>query len=98
MWPQGIRLKDHAQASTLGSEVDVARRVEHGLALDLHEPRIGFFESCDAAQQGRLAASARSEQNHELAWIDAEGDVVDRVDVRSACAPESLAEVSNAEH
>ena len=42
-------------------------------------PCVGRLEAGDAAQRRRLAAAARAEQDEELALLDLEVEVVDRV-------------------
>ncbi len=68
------------QRVVLEHEADVAvldGDIIDPLAFDQHVARGGHFQPGDHAQHSRLAAAARAEQGHQLAFLDGEGDVVD---------------------
>jgi hypothetical protein len=68
---QGVMLEDEADLTVPRGDVgDVAPVQEHPAMVDLGEPG-------DGAQQGALAAAARSEQHEEFALLHLQGDIVD---------------------
>ena len=70
-----VRLEDHRDVAVPGREVgDVA-------AADRDRAFGDFLEARDHAQQRRLPAAGRPDEDDELAVVDLERDVVDRDDV-----------------
>lgn len=77
MRPYRIGLKDDAKAATFGQEAHSFGRIEHDPAIDLDAAFIGNFKPGDTAQDGRLAATARTEQRQRASLRGRKRDVVD---------------------
>src|SRR3954453_15557430 len=75
---EGVVLEDEADAPR--PDVAVARV----LAVEQDLPGGGEVEAGDDAQQGGLAGAGGAEQSHELAGLDAQGDIVERGEVVEA--------------
>jgi hypothetical protein len=66
-----VVLEDHRH-------VPLARRQARDVALADRDPALGDgLEAGEHAEQRRLAAARRPDQNHELAALDRQADVVD---------------------
>src|SRR6266513_4574194 len=72
--PQRIRLKDEPEVTAFGGNVDARRAVEEALLADLDRTFVRLFEARHRTQQRRLAAARRTEQRHDLAAIESQGD------------------------
>src|SRR5882757_4261525 len=71
---QRVRLKHHIDRAFIG------RHARHIFAVDENAPGTWGFETAQHAQQGGLAASRRAEKAKYLAFVDFQGDVVDRLE------------------
>jgi len=63
----------------LEHEAAVAARAAHGASVERHLARAGGFEARDDAQKGGLAAARRADDRNELAALDREVDVLQRL-------------------
>src|SRR5215472_5555196 len=63
----------------LEHEAAVAARAAHGASVERHPARAGGFETRDDAQKGGLAAARRADDRNELAALDREVDVLQRL-------------------
>ena len=72
---QGVILEDETDVALLD------RRLVDAVAADEDVAGGGHFQAGDHAQDGGLAAAAGTEQGHQLALLDGEGDVADGGDV-----------------
>src|SRR5690606_21791698 len=90
--PQGVGLEDHADVAPLGRHVQAALGGVLSSARDGDLTGVGLLEPGDRAQQGGLAATARPEQDDELAAADAQCDVVYGPHDAAVTAPEPLVE------
>ncbi len=68
--PEGVALEHHPDVAAVGRDEHPAGRGGHQVLADPHLAAVGPLESGDAAQGGRLAAAARSEQRDQLAILD----------------------------
>ena len=75
--PQRVRLEHHADVALVGRQVDPAVGVEHRGRAEADLAGARRFQAGEAAQRGRLAAPARTEEDEELALLDLEVQVVD---------------------
>src|SRR5262249_39011949 len=64
---------------TLEHEAAVAARTAHRASVERHLARGGRFEAGDDAQKRRLAAARRADDRNELAALDREIDVLQRL-------------------
>ena len=69
-----VALKYHGDVAIL------RRHVVHQLAVDAKRAGRDFFQAGDHAQRGRLAAARRPDQHDELAILDLQVEVVDRLE------------------
>ena len=68
---EGVGLEGHGDAPPIGRELRLV------LAADDHPPGIGRFEPGNQPQQRRLADARRTDDDEELAFLDAERQPVD---------------------
>lgn len=71
---KGVRLKHHRQPPLC------RRHRVHGLAVDEQRAGCDVFQTCDDAQQRRLAAARRPDKHHKIAAVDLQVDAVDHLD------------------
>jgi len=70
--PQRVRLEDHAHVPLVRRHVDARSAVEDGLLAEPERSTVGRLEARDATECRGLAASARPEEDEELAVVDHE--------------------------
>ncbi len=75
MREQGVMLEHHVDRAAIGGNAD------HRLPGDLDRTAIGLLEAGDQAQGCGLAAARWPQEGMERAALQAEADIVDRVDV-----------------
>ena len=80
MRPDGVALKNHADGATVGGHKRVHLRRKDFLAGDKDFAAVGFFQTGDAAQGGRLAAARRAQKSVETAFFDVKRNIVDGFD------------------
>ncbi len=90
--PQRVGLEDHADVALVGRNVDPGRRIEDGVVLERDRPALGCLEAGDAAERGRLPATAGAEQDEEFTVLDVEVELID-----DGVGPEGLGQVGNPE-
>src|SRR4029078_4438485 len=73
MRPNGVGLKDHANIAFVGRQRKPTRGHDHRLIAEKNVARIRYFQSCNHAQRGCLAATARAEQSDDLTVMYIEG-------------------------
>ena len=84
-----VALEHHRDAPSSRGEVG-------GIAVaDVHAPVVDALESCQAAQERRLAATRRTEQDHELPVLHLEVDAVHRGEVAEGLAHPLEADLSH---
>jgi hypothetical protein len=59
----------------------IRRHARHVFAVDEDAPRTGRFETAQHAQQRGLAATRSPEKAKDLALVDLQGDVIDRLEI-----------------
>src|SRR5262249_10618977 len=96
--PDCIGLEHHTDAAVARRHEHAILDVAHGLACDDDLARLRPLEPGEAAQGRGLAAAGGPEQRDQLAGLDAEADVVDRIDGDVAGRPEGLAKMLDGEH
>ena len=78
--PDGVGLENHSQSSPIRRDIDALLRREDHLIPDPDLSRVGHLQTDDAAQQRRLAASARTQQREDPVRRDGQIDPVQRLD------------------
>ena len=80
MRPQRVRLEDEPEVAAFGRDFEPGLAVEHDGVPDPDAAVMRNFEARHGTQQGRFAASRRTEQRHDLAAAELERDALqDRV-------------------
>jgi hypothetical protein len=74
--PQRVRLEDHADLALVGRPVDPPFGIEDDLVAERDPTGARRLQAGEAAQRGRLAAPARTEEDEELALLDLDVQVV----------------------
>src|SRR6516164_487602 len=75
--PDGIGLKDHADAALVHGHMDALPRVEDHRIAEADDAVVRLFEAGDAPQRCGFAASARPQQREESPGLQAERGIVD---------------------
>ena len=95
VWPHGVRLEHHGDVAGVGGYVNGPACVKHLDRADTDRTVRWRFEASHAAQGGRLAAAARAEQRHELAFFHAQRNPPYR---RLPCARIGERQVADVKH
>ncbi len=88
VWEQIEPLEHHADVAALAGGLAQAHFVQDiapldvadQLAVDVQPPGVDLLEMVDAAQEGGLARTRRSDQAHHLAGLHAQGDTAQNVE------------------
>src|SRR5207253_10649266 len=78
--PDGIALKNHPDGTAVGGHEGAIQRRKDFLAGDEDLTAVGLFQSGDAPQSGRLAATRWAQQRIEPPFFDVKRNIVDSFD------------------
>src|SRR5262249_43311525 len=96
--PDRIGLEHHADAAIAWRNEHAVIDVAYRFTRDDDLARLGSLEASEAAQGCGLAATGRPEQGDELASLDTEADVIDRINGDVPGSLEGLAKMVDREH
>src|SRR5262245_51178088 len=80
MRPNGVRLEDHADGPLVGRHIDALAGGVNGLTTDAYPAPVRPFQPCDAAQRGRLAATARAQESVKRSFRNVQRHPFENVD------------------